>query len=99
MDAPRLNVEDLTVGEHLAMQLASASWAVLYKIKTKYLRGLIEKMSQDKSESSVIALPIFKLVLFFAENLQETMKQDPRLIKAIEDAQIKADVEQAMGGM
>ena len=97
MDAPNLKIEDLTVGEHTAMQLAAASWAVLYKINPGYLRTLIEKMSKDKSESSVVALPVFKLVLFFAEQLQETIKKDARLVKAIEDAQIKADMQEAMG--
>lgn len=87
-----IDLDTLTVGEFNAMQGATSVWALLYNMKSNYLRDFIAKLSADKSEQVDFSLPLFKIILFCAEHIQEHAKNDPRLINAIKDVEAKNKV-------
>lgn len=91
-------VDDLLVGEHSAMNDCAMVWAHLYRIKPKYLRSLISRLEKDVFKQTQMSLPLFKLILFYAENLQDHMKNDPELMKALEDQAIRSEMRQMFGG-
>jgi hypothetical protein len=94
----RINEEDLLVGEANAMRLATGVWSVLSAVKPSYLKSVIQKLEEHTGlEMAQDALPIFKLILFFATELQAELKRNPKLVEAIEEAQIKHRLAQAFG--
>jgi hypothetical protein len=93
-----IKVDDLLVGEHNAMQVAAAVWALLYKVQTSYLKQLIDRLETDSNNSSKLALPLFKLILFYATNLQEHIKNDKALLASIDAAQERAQFRAMFGG-
>ncbi len=92
-----IDVETLTVGEYTAMETATAVWELLYNLKPKYLKSFALRIKENGSEKSELALPVYQMILFFCEHLQEHVKNDPRLNNAILDAVAKRKAMQMMG--
>jgi hypothetical protein len=92
-----INLDDLTVGENRAMNLAGDIWARLYALKPGYLTSLIAKLDKLEDEETILGLPILKLVLFFAEYLQEHVKNDPKLGEAMDKARARAEMMEMTG--
>ncbi len=97
VEGTAIDIEDLLVGEENAMQMAGASFASLYTIKPKYLRSLIARLEADTSGQTQSSIPLFKLMLFYAENLKEHVQKDPALKKAMDDAKQRAEMRQMFG--
>jgi hypothetical protein len=92
-----IKIDDLLVGENKAMNVAALAWGTLYKIDRKYLTSFIRRMEADKGTQSQMALPLFKMVLFFAEHMQDHANKDPKIKQAIDDAQARYDMQQMFG--
>lgn len=92
-----IKIDDLLVGEHEVMNVAAGVWGLLYKMKLPYLKSFIARMENDTSEMSEISLPMFKLVAFFSEQIKEHTNKDERLLKALDDAKVRARMRQMFG--
>jgi hypothetical protein len=93
-----IKIDDLLVGENKAMNTAAMAWGTLYKIDRKYLTMFIARMEKDQGTQSQLALPLFKMVLFFAEHMQDHANKDPKIKQAIDEAQARYDMQKMFGG-
>lgn len=89
----RLDEEALLVGEIRCMNLASLVFSNLRRINPKYLKSLIDKMEKK----GLPTVQLFKLIMFYADNLSEHMKSDTRLSEAIEEAEDRLRIQEALG--
>lgn len=91
-----VDVRELKIGQHEAMQMAASVWGLLWEMDPKYLKSFISRMEKDPQESTQMVLPVFKMVLFFTEHLQEHCRADTALSKAMADAREQAEKEDFM---
>lgn len=93
----KIDSNDLLVGEQSALHAAGVAFAGLRNINAKYLSSVIAKMEKTDDEQGKLVIPIYKLALFYAQDLQERLASDKALTKLLEDAAIQLQAQEAMG--
>lgn len=79
-DKPKaILVNELLVGEHKALIMAGEALGLLRNMEPKYLRSLIAKMEIVDHENISVPLPVFKILLFYVEDLRERIENDKDL--------------------
>lgn len=92
-----IKINDLLVGEQTEMNNSAIAWGILYRVKQEYLMSFIKKMESDPGTQTRITLPLFKMILFFAEHLQEHTRNDPELMKAIREDRARQEMQDMFG--